>query len=320
MVVRDSLAIARRILRRTTNMTNMARLWTYAEPLSWSNHKWFDCSKTNFTGPKASEGPDATSKSTLWILSDHHMLPTKCLEVGGWWNETDLCACHPIILFSWPSRHPFLKSFHQRGTNRMGDANPNAKENKIPLGMLGCEIWVRSLAPGGGCWFPSGFDWMLVHTSALSKKKCSTQVPPRDFWFSMTSSTMPLVDHMEKICEFQRHSWLENCLFVSPSAKYMTTFKTLAPIIWSKVSHICIGNGTICEVKTDGENSPTCSIHGSPGSTERLHLDICFRKANAIQCYLLHIFAILCIVFRCRNSKLQMLSYTLFRAFWNHLR
>jgi len=170
MVVRDSLAIARRILRRTTNMTNMARLWTYAEPLSWSNHKWFDCSKTNFTGPKASEGPDATSKSTLWILSDHHMLPTKCLEVGGWWNETDLCACHPIILFSWPSRHPFLKSFHQRGTNRMGDANPNAKENKIPLGMLGCEIWVRSLAPGGGCWFPSGFDWMLVHTSALSKK------------------------------------------------------------------------------------------------------------------------------------------------------
>ena len=93
---------------------------------------------------------------------------------------------------------------------------------------------------------------------------------------------MPLVDHMEKICEFQRHSCLENCLFVSPSAKYMTTFKTLAPIIWSKVFHICIGNGTICQVKTDGENSPTCTIHGSPRSTERLHLDICFRKANAI--------------------------------------
>ena len=48
----------------------------------------------------------------------------------------------------------------------------------------------------------------------------------------------------------------------------------LGPSIWSPSNasphHImCIGIGTIWQVKTDGENSPTCTIHGNPGSTEK---------------------------------------------------
>lgn len=86
--------------------TNIAR-----EPRTWRT--WPSCEPVlnQFHKPKSKW------RSRMPLVKAHceSFQTTTCFQqnawkLGWWWNETDLCASHPIILFSWPSRHPFFRN------------------------------------------------------------------------------------------------------------------------------------------------------------------------------------------------------------------